>query len=136
MDMEFGENKDKVALVKVNTTASREDVGELERQIRLIKERSRCSISDMSDCGVTYIPRQIVVHVVYNSCLWLNAFLSKKDLSIDFHPRELVIQRSVSYIKDCNAVIRACVEPITDKMVANNQSGRTQPFIGLSLSGN
>ena len=42
MDMEFEKFKDKVGLVEVHTMATREHVGEIERQTRLIKERTRC----------------------------------------------------------------------------------------------
>ena len=42
MDMEFEKIKDKVGLVEVHTMATREHVGEIERQTRLIKERTRC----------------------------------------------------------------------------------------------
>ena len=37
MDMEFEKVRDKLAIVKVNTTAAREHVPDIERQIRLIK---------------------------------------------------------------------------------------------------
>ena len=52
MDMENGKNKDKMGLLKVNTTAAIDHVGEIERQIRHIKERTRCSTSDKLDCGM------------------------------------------------------------------------------------
>ena len=40
MDMEFEKVKDELGLVDVNTTAAREQVAEIERGIRLLKERS------------------------------------------------------------------------------------------------
>ena len=86
MDMEFEKIKDKVGLVEINTTAAREHVGEIERQICLIKERKRCSTSYMLDCGMIYLPKQIVIHLVYNVCLWMNAFLLKSGLSVDYPP--------------------------------------------------
>ena len=41
MDMEFEKIKEKNDRVEVNTTATREHVGEIDRGIRLVKERSR-----------------------------------------------------------------------------------------------
>ena len=37
MDMEFKKVKEKLGIVKVNTTAARAHVSEIERQIRLVK---------------------------------------------------------------------------------------------------
>ena len=42
MDMEFEKVKDEIALVELNITAAREHVGEIERSIRVVKERRRC----------------------------------------------------------------------------------------------
>ena len=51
MDMEFEKVKDKVGLLKVNTTEAGEHVAEIERQIRLMKDRTQCSTSDILGCG-------------------------------------------------------------------------------------
>ena len=73
--------------MEVNTTAAREHVGEIERQIRLIKERTSCLNSDMLDCSMICLPKQIVIHLLYNVYLWLNAFLLKSGLYMDYSPR-------------------------------------------------
>ena len=52
MDMEFEKIKHIFDKVEVNTTAAREHVGEIERGIRLMKERSQCFISDLRNCWV------------------------------------------------------------------------------------
>ena len=46
MDMEFEKVRYKLEIIEVNTTAAREHVPEIERQICLIKERVRCTTSD------------------------------------------------------------------------------------------
>ena len=51
-----------MAIIEVNTTVVREHVPDIERQIRLIKERVRCTISDFT---VDPIPRLVLIHVVY-----------------------------------------------------------------------
>ena len=48
MDMEFEKVKDLVPLVEVNTTAAREHVGYVERQIRYLKEKTRAITSEFS----------------------------------------------------------------------------------------
>ena len=65
MDMEFEKIKDDFDRVEVNTTAAREHVGEIERGIRLVKERSRCVISDLRVAGFTLLHKMIIVHCVY-----------------------------------------------------------------------
>ena len=55
MDMEFEKNKDDFDRVEVNTTAAREYVGEIERGIWLVKEQSRCVISDLCVAGFTFL---------------------------------------------------------------------------------
>ena len=46
MDMEFEKIKHVFDKVEVNTTAAKKHIGEIERGIRLMKERSRCVIYD------------------------------------------------------------------------------------------
>ena len=64
MDMEFEKVKYKVVLMKVNNTSAQEHVSEIESQIRLMKERTRCSTSDMLDFSIKYLRKQIVIHLV------------------------------------------------------------------------
>ena len=88
-----------MGMMEVNTTAAQEHVSDIERQISLIKERTLCSTSDMLDCGIKYLNKQIVIHLVYSVCLWLNAFLLKSELSMEYSPQDIVTQRSVDYKK-------------------------------------
>ena len=55
-----------MGLAEVNTTAAREHMEEIERQIHLIKERTMCSTSYMLDFGMICLPKHIVIHLVYN----------------------------------------------------------------------
>ena len=109
-----------MGLAEVNTTAAREHMEEIERQIHLVKERTRCSTSDMLNCGIVCLTKQIVIHLVYNVCLWINVFPLKLGLSMDYSPRYLVTQRSVSYEKDFKSEFGSYVEVSTDAMVTNS----------------
>ena len=62
MDMEFEKVREKLAIIEVNTTAARDHVPDIERQICLIKERVRCTTSDFP---FDPIPRLAIIHVVY-----------------------------------------------------------------------
>ena len=46
MDMEFEKLRDMLPNVTLNTTAAREHVGEIERKIRVVKERARSTIDN------------------------------------------------------------------------------------------
>ena len=50
--------------------------------------------------GMICLPNHIAINLVYNIFLWLNVFPLKSGLSMDYYPRELVMQRYVSYKKD------------------------------------
>ena len=122
--------------MEVINTAAREHVGEIERQIRLIKERTRCSTSDMLYCGMIRLHNQSVIHLVYNACLWLNVFPFKLGISIDYSPRGFVTQRSVSYKTDFKAEFGSYIESSTDTIVTNSQIPMCRGFIAIGTSGN
>ena len=67
MDMEFEKVKDELGLIDVNTTAVREHVAEIEQGIRLLKERSQCVVKSLP---FQYLPKQIVIHMVYFVCTY------------------------------------------------------------------
>ncbi len=69
MDQEFEKLKDKLELIKVNTTAAQEQVGKIERSNCTVQERSRaiCSLPPYS-----ILPKQVVIHMVYFIVTFLN----------------------------------------------------------------
>ena len=82
------------------------------------------------------IPQMLIVHIVYNVCLWLNAFPPANGITGGFSPQELVTGRKLSYQKDCRADVGAYVEANTDEIVTNGNNPRTQSCIALGPSGN
>ena len=74
MYMEFEKVREKLAIIEVNTTAAREHVPETERQIRLIKERVRCTTSDFP---FDPIPRLVFIRIVYTCVMWINSIPRK-----------------------------------------------------------
>ena len=71
MDKEFDKIEDLVGLLETNTPAARENVGEIEREIRLIKEITRCVTTEFP---YHWIPKLVLIHMVYDVCMWLNEF--------------------------------------------------------------
>ena len=90
----------------------------------------------MLDCGIIFLLKQIVIHMVYNVCLRLNAFLLKLGLSIDYSPWELVTHRSVTYKIDCKSGFGSYDEDSTDAMVTNRKISRRHNCIVVGTSGN
>ena len=85
MDMEFEKVKTELGLIDVNTTAAREHVAEIERGISLLKERSRCVIKSLP--FQQYLPKQIVIHMVYFVCTMVNAVSAVEGFSSIFPRR-------------------------------------------------
>ena len=91
-----------MAIIEVNTTAARENVPEIERQICLIKERVRCTTSDFT---FDPIPRLVLIHVVYMCVMWINAIPRKVGAVQGISPRKLVTGSTINYKRD----FRTCI---------------------------
>ena len=76
MDQEFEKVAPDMDLALVNTTAAREHVVEVEREIRTIKEGTRSTVSTLRKIGVKTLPKQMIIHVVYFSAFWSNVPLA------------------------------------------------------------
>ena len=102
MDKEFDKVEDLVDLIETNITTAREHVGEIEREIRLIKESTRFITT-----GFCYhwIPKMVINCTIYGVCMWLNVFLPNTKLIGGLSPRELVTGRKLACDKDCWADI-------------------------------
>ena len=72
MDQEFDKVTDLLPNVEVNTTVAQEQVSEIERMHRTIKEHA-CGTRAM--LSFAHLPKPIVINLIYWICLWLNAFL-------------------------------------------------------------
>ena len=86
--------KELVGLLEVNTAAAREHVAEIERRIRVVKKRTRC---DTSLFPFPLIPQLVIVHIVCNVIMWLNAFPPKNGITGGFSTRELVTGRTLDF---------------------------------------
>ena len=134
MDMEFDKVADALeGDIVVNTAAAREHVGEVERDIRLVKERCRGVVSCLP---YTCLHKQIVINVVYFAALWLNAFVRKSGCSTDFSPRAIVLHTALSYKQHCRAQFGEYCEAHEDATKTNGMNSRTFPAICLGPTGN
>jgi hypothetical protein len=88
MDNDFEKVKDQVPLAVLNTPAAAEHIGEIERCIRVIKERSRGIICTLP---YTRLPQQMLIHLLHYIVMWLNNFPVSSRVSNRFSPRELIL---------------------------------------------
>ncbi len=78
MDMEFKKMRDMLPNVTLNTTAAREHIGEIERKIRVIKERGRGTINTLPYETMLKI---MVIELMYFCVMWMNSFPVKSGVS-------------------------------------------------------
>ena len=103
MDQEFDklegviENIDgSIGNVEINTTAAREHVGEIERDIRTGKERCRAIVSVMP---YLVLPKMMVIHLVYYVYIFLNCEVNPLGISESLSPREIILNHRLDWAK-------------------------------------
>ena len=107
MDMEFEKLRDKMPSVVINTTAAREHVGEIERKIRVIKERARGTIGTLP---YTTLPKLMTIELMHFCVMWMNSFPVKSGISEKWSPRELVARHKLDAKHHCKAPFGAYCE--------------------------
>ena len=100
MDGEFEPLRDNMTELDVglNTTAANEHVPEIERHTKTIKERTHAGRSTLP---FKFIPKLMMIHLVYNAVLWLNTFPPKGGVSTTVSPRTLMTGQYIDYNKHC-----------------------------------
>ena len=87
MDMEFEKLKTLMPHVALNTTVVQEHVGEIERKIRVIKERARGTLNTLP---YKKLPKLMVIELLHFCVMWMNSFPVKSGISEKWSPQELV----------------------------------------------
>jgi hypothetical protein len=133
MDNEFEKVRDYLPNVTLNTTAAAEHVGDIERRIRVIKERCRGII-----CTLPYktFPQIMLIHLLHHVVMWLNNFPVENGISHRFSPRELILRHKLDYNHHCRAPFGAYCEVHEDNMPTNSMKSRGIPAICLGPTGN
>ena len=90
MECEKVKEQDGMGLVDLNTTAAREHVGEIERGIRYLKKRLTCVVSMISSVGIQYVPKHMVIRMVYNVATCVNTVPDSLGVSDKYPPRKIV----------------------------------------------
>ena len=133
MDMEFEKLVDLLPSVAINTTAAQEHVGEIERKIRVIKERARGTINTLP---YLQLPRLMIIELMHFCVMWMNAFPVKSGISEKWSPRELISRHKLDAKLHCRAPFGAYCEVHTDPDITNTMEPRTKWAICLGPTGN
>ena len=133
-DNEFECIKNEFNGVSVNVCGENEHVPEVERSIRTMKERVRCSTHALP---YRYYPKQLIQGLVQNACIWLNAFPNKNGVSKDLSPRAIVTGRETDFKIDCRVEIGSyCQVTENNEPNVNSQEERSRDAIALHSTGN
>ena len=133
MDNEFEKVRPLVPGLNLNTTAAKEHVPEIERRIRLIKERGRALLNTLP---YKKMPQLILIELIYHVVLWLNAFPSTSGVSETLSPREIVLRHRLDFAKHCRAPFGSYCEAHDEPAPTNNMISRATPSIVLGPTGN
>ena len=133
MDNEFECLRNLIPVLDINTTAAKEHVPEIERRIRLIKERGRGILNTLP---FKKLPRIILIELIYHAVMWLNSFPSKSGISQILSPREIVTRHKLDFRKHCKAPFGAYCEAHDEPSPTNSMASRSSPAINLGPTGN
>ena len=133
MDMEFEKLKPLMPHVALNTTAAREHVGEIERKIRVIKERARGKFNTLP---YKKLPRVMVIELLHFCVMWMNSFPVKSGISEKWSPRELISRTKLDAKLHCRAPFGSYCEMHIHPDITNTLEPRTNWGICMGPTGN
>jgi hypothetical protein len=133
MDMEFEPLKALFPHSVINTIAANEHVLEIERKIRIIKERARGTLNTLP---FAKLPKLIIIELLWFITMWLNSFPVKNGLSRIFSPREILVCHRLNAKLHCCVPFGAYCEVHDEPSPSNSMQRRTHGAIHLGPSGN
>jgi hypothetical protein len=117
--------------IRLNIAAKEEHVPEVERQIRVVKERARAIIQTLP---YRKIPKKMKVALIQYVIYWLN-LLPKLDQ--EYSPRDLVLgEEKLDYKKVCQLPFGSYTQVHDDLNTANTMESHTTRAINLGPTGN
>ena len=117
---------------KLNLTSANEHVAEIERKIRVIKERVRAVLYSLP---FNAIPQIMLTHAVLFVTKQLNLFPVKGGISAKFSPRQILSGETAEY-KFCSMGFGQYCQIHEDDAPRNSMAARTKAALSLGPSGN
>jgi hypothetical protein len=119
--------------IHLNTTAASEYVPDVERQIRVLKERARALRRTLP---FKIIPSRMIIEMIANVVLWINAFPPSSGVSKTFSPRTIMTGTALDFNKHFQIPFGAYAGVHEDNNITNTMTERTQPAICLGPTAN
>ena len=117
----------------VNLASANEHVPEIERIIRVVKERCRASRHELP---FQRIQKLLTVHIVLNSVKMLNFFPTRGGVSDTLSPKTIMSGEVLDYKKHLCLQIGQYCQVHEEETPRNGQAARTKGAISLGPSGN
>jgi hypothetical protein len=133
MDVEFEKLRTLLPHVALNTTAAREHVGEIERKIRVIKERARGTFNTLP---YKKLSKMMKVELLHFCVMWMNSFPMKSGISEKWSPRELVSRHKLDAKLHCRSPFGSYCKVHVDPDITNTLDPRTKWAICMGPMGN
>ena len=118
---------------RVNLTSANEHVPEIERRIRVVKERAR---SFRHSLPFNRIPRLLTIHIIFVAVKLLNHFPPKGGISDTISPKTIMTGETLDYKTHLSLQLGQYCQVHEDDTPRNSQLPRTQGAICLGPSGN
>jgi hypothetical protein len=133
MDYEFECLKTLMPNVTLNTMAVSELVGEIERKIRVIKERARCTVNTLP---YPTLPNLMLIELMHFCDMWMNSFPVKSGISEKYSPCEIIMRLKLNGKTHAKAPFGSYCEVHKDQDITNTMAPRTIWAICLGPTGN
>jgi hypothetical protein len=118
---------------RVNLTSASEHVPEIERRIRVVKERARSSRHNLP---FNRIPKLLTIHIVFIAVKLLNHFPPKGGISDTVSPKTIMTGETLDFKKHLSLQLGQYCQVHEENTPRNSQLPRTQGAICLGPSGN
>ena len=119
--------------MRVNICAAQEHQPDIERAIRLVKERYR-ALYHQSPYGMW--PKLMIIRGIAQCVKWLNAFPPSGGLSPVYSPYAIVEGKAVDFDKHCQIPFGSYVQAVTANSPSNTPAERTKDGIFLRVLSN
>jgi hypothetical protein len=117
--------------ITLNITSRNEHVPEVERYIRMVKERVRDIASILP---FKQYPPRLIAEMVYNVVFWLNTFPHNDGVHSTISPRTLITGLAIDYHKHCKLAFGTYIQ--VHEEVDSSLRPRTSGAIALRPTGN
>jgi hypothetical protein len=133
MDRKFECLRSDLPELNLNATAARKHVPDVERQIRVLEERSRAIWSTLPFQAIS---GRIIIALVYYAAFWLNAFPPSISVSATYSPRTIMTGTTLDFAKHCKLPFGAYAEDHEEYPQTNTMAQRTGGVVCLRPMGN